>query len=192
MNTISYHRKPIIVKNHLQNTICSAIIMLFLVSCGKSDNTEPGNSETGSATFQYLLGEATAETIVNAVAERKGKVVLLNMWATWCQPCVDEFPDIVMLQNKYKDEGLEVIAVSHDFVASFADSFLVAHKADFTNYLKDFNQDGNDFILGVDKDWYGALPATWLYDRNGVRQFFLEEQFVTEELEKKIVELLKQ
>jgi thiol-disulfide isomerase/thioredoxin len=48
------------------------------------------------------------------LAQQRGKVVLLNFWATWCGPCVKEFPDIVKLYNNYRKKGLTVIAVSVD------------------------------------------------------------------------------
>ena len=164
---------------------------LFLISCRGGEETNATIESPDNDSLKQLIGQADFETILTAIAEKKGKVVLLNMWATWCEPCVDEFPDIVMLYNKYKDQGLDVVTVSHDFVESFADSFLIAQKADFTNYMKEIAQDGNDFIVGIDNDWYGALPATWLFDREGNRQYFVEEQFYTDKLEAKIIELLK-
>ena len=164
---------------------------LYMITCSGSEETNTALDFSGTASLQKLIGQADYETILTAIAEKKGKVVLLNMWATWCDPCVEEFPDIVMLYNKYKDQGLDVVTVSHDFVESIADSFLILQKADFTNYMKEIAQDGNDFIIGIDNDWYGALPATWLFDRDGNRQYFIEEQFYTDKLEAKIVELLK-
>lgn len=173
-----------------QNLLVFISAFLCAISCSESDNSARIDSGFKDKSFEYLIGEADSQTVLDALADKKGKVVLLNMWATWCQPCVEEFPDIVSLYNKYKDRGLDVITVSHDFVPSLADSFLIAQKADFTNYLIDFNQDGHYFIVGIDENWYGALPATWLFDRNGQRQFFVEERFNSEELEQKIVEML--
>ncbi len=164
---------------------------LYLITCSGNGEANIAMDSSGTASLQKLIGQADDKTILKAISEKKGKVVLLNMWATWCEPCVDEFPDIVMLYNKYKDQGLDVVTVSHDFVESFADSFLITQKADFTNYIKEIAQDGNDFIIGIDNDWYGALPATWLFDRNGERRYFIEGQFFTDELEAKIVELLQ-
>jgi len=163
---------------------------VFLFACsGKNNSASNENVPKGSA--KNLMAEADAATVKKAIGERKGNVVLLNMWATWCSPCVEEFPNIITLYNKYKDKGLDVITVSFDFETPPADSFLVQQKADFTNFFKDPQQDENDFIIGIDKEWLGAIPATWLYDRDGERQFFQMERFDMEELEKKIIELLE-
>jgi len=174
-----------------KNLLVFFIAGLYLITCRGGGEANTAMDPSDIASLQKLIGQADYETILEAIAEKKGKVVLLNMWATWCDPCVEEFPDIVMLYNKYKDQGLDVVTVSHDFDESFADSFLIAQNADFTNYMKEIAQDGNDFIIGIDNDWYGALPATWLFDRDGNRQYFVEEQFYTDKLEAKIVELLK-
>lgn len=177
--------------NILRTLRMSVLIGIFLLSCEGTENSELVDLEFDANVLTKLKAEADAETVMKAVADKKGSVVLLNMWATWCEPCVEEFPDIIMLHNKYKDKGLEVITVSFDFVPSVADSFLAAQKTNFTNYLKSQEQDEHYFIIGIDEDWYGALPATWLFDRNGERRYLVQDRFETEELEKKIVELLE-
>ena len=48
------------------------------------------------------------------LADKKGKVVLVNMWATWCAPCIHEMPHLVEMQNKYRDQGFEVIGLNQD------------------------------------------------------------------------------
>src|SRR5689334_22084768 len=61
-----------------------------------------------------------AAGLKRAVAARKGKVVLVNFWATWCIPCVEEFPDLVRLHNKYKAQGLDFVPVSVDMARDVA------------------------------------------------------------------------
>ena len=55
-----------------------------------------------------------ADSSEHDIEEFKGKVVLLNFWATWCKPCLTEIPDLNQLQLDYKDKGLEVIAISDE------------------------------------------------------------------------------
>ena len=99
----------------------------------------------------------------------RGGSVLVNFWATWCVPCVEEFPDIQRLRDNYRARGLTVILVSLDRPADTATSvarFLRNHGEHSTVYIK---KAGNDeaFINAVSSDWSGALPATAVYDASG-------------------------
>lgn len=109
--------------------------------------------------------EATAEDILATVAEFKGeKAVLVNFWATWCAPCIEEFPMIVDLSEQYADE-VKVLFVSGDWLD---------YKKRARNYLRERgvvglsfiqNQKDNEFINGIHKDWSGALPFTIVYGK---------------------------
>ena len=99
----------------------------------------------------------------------KGKVVLLNFWATWCKPCVKEFPELVKLYNDYKDKGFTLVFISADVpeeVKSKVVPFLNTQGVDFTTYNIGFDKP-EDLINYIDKDWQGAIPSTYIYDKNG-------------------------
>jgi thiol-disulfide isomerase/thioredoxin len=140
------------------------------------------------------LIEVDANGLMQAIARQKGKVVLVNMWATWCAPCVAEFPDVVKLYQKYRAKGLEVIAVSFDAEAALAISFLDRQKADFINVWKTQKQDDDAFKRIFEKEWLekaaGALPASWLFDRSGKRQYYRAGKFDSSALDAQIAELL--
>ncbi|MEJ5250995.1 MAG: TlpA family protein disulfide reductase [Chthonomonadetes bacterium] len=102
------------------------------------------------------------------LAKRKGKVVVLNLWATWCAPCRQEFPALVKLHDKYRRQGVEVIVVSVDDIAAqdqVAD-FLRQQKAKMPAFIKKPG-DSEKFINAVDREWPGAIPYTVVYDRTG-------------------------
>jgi len=103
------------------------------------------------------------------MAANKGKVVLINFWATWCKPCVHEFPDLVKLYNNYRDEGFVILFISVD-VPDDLDSkvipFLKNQNVDFTSYYNNFDKP-EELINYVDKDWQGAIPSTYIYDKDG-------------------------
>ena len=112
------------------------------------------------------LQEATAGDILTAVAKHKGeKAVLVNYWATWCGPCVKEFPMIVELSKKYADEAV-VLFVSADWLdeKKRAMEFLKKQGVKGLSFIK--NQKDNEFIDGIHKDWSGALPFTIVYGKN--------------------------
>ena len=66
------------------------------------------------------------------LSQYKGKVVLLDFWASWCSPCRRSFPWFIAMQNKYQQQGLEVIAVNIDVERSDADAFLAEFAVNFT------------------------------------------------------------
>ncbi len=148
----------------------------------------------------YLYGEiepgitvVNGETVRKAIDESRGKVVLLNLWASWCEPCVDEFPEMVGLYNKYRSWGLEVITVSFDFNDRIDEDvipFLVEQEAYFQNFMQDENTGDQEFLEAIDRDINGVLPTTILYDRKGMRKYIIHGRFEEKDLEEKIVGLL--
>ncbi|MDZ7660185.1 TlpA disulfide reductase family protein [Fodinibius sp.] len=114
-----------------------------------------------------LLKNASGDEIQKVINSYKGdKAVLVNVWATWCAPCIEEFPYIVELQQKYEDE-LQVVFVSADFPGQRdkALEFLQEHNVDWTTYFKT----GKDqpFIEALSDDWSGALPFTKVLNKEG-------------------------
>lgn len=101
--------------------------------------------------------------------DTEGKVVLYNFWATWCGPCVKEFPDLVKLYSNYKDKGFTIVFISVDMpeqVETKVVPFLKKQNVDFTTFYNDFKTIDN-FINYYDKNWEGAIPSTYIYDKSG-------------------------
>ena len=95
--------------------------------------------------------------------------LLVNFWATWCDPCREEFPDLIKIDKQYRGKSLDLIAVSLDDVADLkkgVTDFLAETGATMPVYLLD-ESDPSPAIEFVDPKWSGALPATILYDRKG-------------------------
>lgn len=110
------------------------------------------------------------------IKERSGKVLLLNIWATWCIPCREEFPDLVKIASKFSKDKVEVIGISIDYpeeIKSKIIPFLKKQKVNFTNYVSGFKND-EQLIDFVNKDWNGALPATIIYGKDGIMHSFME------------------
>jgi peroxiredoxin len=106
--------------------------------------------------------------LVKAIRAHKGKVVVLNLWATWCPPCVEEFPEFVKLHNTHRKQGLAVIGASLDEPEDrrkVAD-FMVREKVPFEIYMRT-TRTLEEFIDPVDKKWTGIAPTTYVFGRNG-------------------------
>lgn len=132
----------------------------------------------------------TAADIQRAVSTAGAKAVLVNMWATWCGPCREEFPGLVRVAHKYQERGLKVMLVSADDNADMAaiKKFLAEQGVDFPAYLK--AEKDQPFIDALDKRWTGALPATFIYDGTGKLRDFWEGSVPFSVFEQKVVEVL--
>ena len=102
------------------------------------------------------------------IAAQKGKVVLVDFWATWCVPCRKEMPELAKLEAKLKAKGLVLIPISADEPENEAAAREFLSKAGIKTqgYLK-APQDDDAFIRAIDPKWGGELPALVLYDKAG-------------------------
>jgi thiol-disulfide isomerase/thioredoxin len=118
---------------------------------------------------QEVLPLSTVKEIQQLKDSKKGKVLLINFWATWCKPCVKEFPDLVKLYNDYKDKGFSIVLISVDVpedVEPKVIPFLKSQGVDFVTYYNKFDWP-EDLINFIDKNWEGAIPSTYIYNKDG-------------------------
>lgn len=139
-----------------------------------------------SAPILPELRPAGAPRILEEVKRGGAAATLVNVWATWCQPCREEFPDLVRVQKDLAAKGLRVVFVSGDFPEAENDArrFLAEHGVRTPTFIKD--GDDGAFIDGLDPRWSGALPATFLYDGTGNLKDYWVGKSTYPELVKKI------
>lgn len=101
-------------------------------------------------------------------ARYHGRVLLVNFWATWCEPCREEYPALVKLYSTYRAQGLSLVAISMDEPESLpaVEQFLKSQSAQFGSYRHNFG-DFAAFVDAVNPRWGGGIPASFLYDREG-------------------------
>ncbi|MBS1829396.1 MAG: TlpA family protein disulfide reductase [Acidobacteria bacterium] len=114
------------------------------------------------------MNPVTEASYAKLVASQKGKVVLVNFWATYCVPCRAEMPSLVKLQQKYGPKGLLLLTISADEPEDEAKAlqFLTTVKVPGPHYLRKTANEDN-FIRAVDPKWSGALPLSLVYDKAG-------------------------
>jgi len=121
------------------------------------------------AAAKVLVEPINTDALKVLIAKPKDKPLLVNFWATWCDPCRDEFPDLVKIDNEYRPQSLDFVTVSLDEVTDIKTSvpaFLSQMKATMPAYLLDA-KDPEPAINAVDPRWQGDLPATFLYNAKG-------------------------
>jgi peroxiredoxin len=145
----------------------TAVAALSMRSAGDPDAATAGATPAAGcpvkarpANLDFTLKDMYGRDV--KLADYRGKVVLLNFWATWCAPCLAEIPGFVDLQAKYKKQGLEILGVSvsdsREELQPFARRFKI-------NYPLLVGQDHDDLM-----ETYGAavaIPVTVLIARNG-------------------------
>ncbi len=136
------------------------------------------------------LVPADGPAVMGAVKAAGAKAVLVNVWATWCLPCREEFPQLVRLAERYRERGLAVIFVSGDFNSELAQvkEFLAEQGVDWPTYFKT----GNDtaFVNLFDASWSGALPASFVFDSSGTRRHSLLGKATYADFEAKVLDVL--
>ena len=168
----------------------SVTVKGFLAALGM---TFVGLAAALAADAPRVKGEIDAKQLHDLVAREKGKVVVVNFWATWCVPCREEFPDLVRLEAAYRSKGVAVIGVSTDLGKDMAsvEKFLASNNPAFANYHKKVGGDDQDFIDAVDPKWGGELPFTVLYARDGRKAAALSGKQSKADFEREIGKLLK-
>jgi len=130
----------------------------------------------GTGTFAQTILPANKSVLDSIKESNKGNVVLFNFWATWCKPCVQEFPDLMKINDEFKEKNFKLIFVTLDFGDNdFKEtkSFLKKQGVDFVTYYNNFKKD-DELISYMDKDWDGGIPGSFFFDENGtLRKSFI-------------------
>ncbi|MGA0094374.1 MAG: peroxiredoxin family protein [Chthoniobacterales bacterium] len=97
------------------------------------------------------------------LAELRGKVVLIDFWATWCPPCVEEVPGVVEASEKFKDRGFEIVGISLDQDKAALEKFIAENKMTWPQFF-----DGKGWDNELAKRFnIQSVPTMWLLDREG-------------------------
>jgi cytochrome c biogenesis protein CcmG, thiol:disulfide interchange protein DsbE len=135
----------------------------LLLFTGCYSNSKPSSINTPAPDFTIRDSDRSV-----TLSQLRGKIVVLNFWATWCPPCVEEMPSLVQMQKKLQDKGVTVLAVSVDEDAGDYHKFLKDHNIDLFT-IREAGQRTATGVIAPVSSRYGTIkvPETYIIDRNG-------------------------
>jgi thiol-disulfide isomerase/thioredoxin len=149
------------------------IATMALAGCDAPESKPGAATVGGGGKAQAVVAQpVSVNSISQSLEQMKGKVVVLDLWATWCGPCRMEIPSFVKLQDKYKDQGLEIVGVSLDPItrggnADLVSKFMQDNNINYTIWVVNNPSAMTNYPTGQ------GIPTTYIIDRNGrtVRQY---------------------
>jgi thiol-disulfide isomerase/thioredoxin len=148
--------------------IVAVVLCFVVVSVAAPAQKRKGRAAPPQKT-PAVVSAIDAEALKNLLTQQRQHPLLVNFWATFCDPCRDEFPDLVKIDQEYRPHELEFFTVSLDDMSEIKNEvpkFLQAMKATMPAYLLNVS-DPEPAINLVDPKWQGDLPATFLYNEKG-------------------------
>lgn len=173
---------------HLAKTALCAVFA-FLLSA-----TAIGQGATKPAPKTLTAGPKVTQVDISglkALLKPNGKPLMINFWATWCDPCREEFPDLVKLDVAYKGK-IDFLTVSLDdieVIDTLVPKFLTEQKAEMPAFLLK-TPDEDAAIALVSRDWNGTLPLTILYSPTGETAYLRRGKIKTDVISAEIDKLL--
>lgn len=151
----------------------TAVALFVLAGCSirATDHSSASNgaaSDTEGAAAAAPVIVPVSSQQLQALATRAGHgATLVNVWATWCAPCKEEFPALLRVARERQRDGLRLVLISADFPDQLpaVQRFLAQQGVTDTTYLETGNEMA--FINALSPRWSGALPATFVYDGRG-------------------------
>lgn len=147
----------------LATGLAAALLAGLALACASLPPAAPSRPVTTEAGWIDLEG------LRQRLEADRGRVVVVNFWATWCEPCREEFPELIEIDLRYRSRGLTLLSISLDSPGERdgqVKKFLAEQRPSFPVFVKRAG-DPDEFINAIDPAWSGALPATFVYDRRG-------------------------
>ncbi|MBK9214391.1 MAG: redoxin domain-containing protein [Chloracidobacterium sp.] len=164
----------------LRIAVCAALVVLAPQPV--VGQTKPGESSSDGPKVLRIDVEGLRKLL-----SPTGRPLVVNFWATWCDPCREEFPDLVKLYDEYRGR-VDLVTVSLDDTVDIGGNvtkFLTTMRAEMPAYLLDA-ADPDAAIKLVSKDWAGNLPLTLVYATDGSMVYFRNGKFRNETLKENI------
>jgi thiol-disulfide isomerase/thioredoxin len=108
-----------------------------------------------------------AKQMKEILAKHKGRVLVVNLWATWCAPCRKELPDLLRLQADFEARGLRLIGISQDEPEDLQGKVVPLLRDEYPGFVSYIAKRGDDPVKLLDPEWDQVMPTTYVFDRAG-------------------------
>lgn len=145
-----------------------------------------------TAAHSQTIAKWKVEDVVKAYSANNDTVYVVNFWATFCKPCIEEIPDFIRITDKYKEQKVKLLLVSLDLPAFYPDrlaSFIKKNKFN-TNHAWLYETNADHFCPMIDEKWSGVIPSTLIVNNSKGYRKFVEDQLSAEELEASLQEAM--
>jgi thiol-disulfide isomerase/thioredoxin len=182
---------------HVKTTLLAALAALALAGPIRAQATDeaPAPAEQTAARYDFPAKGTTRvideKEVSSIIANHGSELLVVNFWATWCGPCVEELPYFVQLSKDYDEKAVRIVGFSVDLkkdVETKVVPFLVEREIPYANVVLFVDQE--EIINSMSKEWGGEVPATFFFNAKGenVGQFLGQVEY--EELKEKTDSLL--
>ena len=145
------------------------LVSVVLLASFAAPAQKKKNGAAKAAPPKIVVTPVDTEALKTLLTQQRERPLLVNFWATFCDPCRDEFPDLVKIDKDFRPQALEFVTVSLDDMSDIKTTvpeFLGSMNATMPAYLLNVS-DPEPAINLVDTAWRGDLPATFLYNEKG-------------------------
>jgi peroxiredoxin len=140
------------------------LLIVVITSTACYHGSKPSGIDTPAPRFTVQDSDRSV-----SLDQFRGKVVVLNFWASWCPPCTEELPSLMQLQTQLQNKGVVVLGVSVDADAGDYSKFLKDHSVNFLT-VRDPGEQNKTGVIAQVSSKYGTyrFPETYIIDRNGI------------------------
>lgn len=181
------NEEPATVVGQAEVTVLDQVSELPSISSNTDQPPSAGGSGSGllvgDQAYNFTLDDLDSNPV--SLADFRGQPVIVNFWATWCAPCRIEMPELQEAYEKYKDDGLVILALNQDEPADVAHSFFYDEMdLTFTPLLDEGS------AIATSYSSFGVLPSTFFIDSDGVVQAIHRGPVTLGQIEDYLAEML--